>query len=112
MPDHRRRSPARFLAPLALIVVGAALYVVVTNINESGDGAGDKAPKADRTTTEPATTPTTPAKRKRRFYRVRAGDTLPAIEERTGVTQDDILLLNPELDPANLQIGQRIKLRE
>jgi LysM repeat protein len=114
MPDHRRRSPARFLAPLALIVVGVAIYAVITSTTDGGGGGGGetKSPQADRTDTEPKTTPTSPAKRKRRFYRVRAGDTLPAIEERTGVTQDDILLLNPDLDPANLQIGQRIRLRE
>lgn len=112
MRDHPRRSPARYLAPIALVVVGVAFYVVLTSVNQGTPDGTSKRPTGEQTTTDPATTATTTAKPLRRFYRVRAGDTLPVIAERTGVSQDRIVTLNPDLDPATLQIGQRIKLRE
>ena len=39
-------------------------------------------------------------------YTVRAGDTLGAIAEETGVTVDELLELNPDVDPQSLTVGQ------
>lgn len=41
-------------------------------------------------------------------YTIKAGDTLYSIATRYGVTVNDILRLNPGIDPNNLQIGQVI----
>ena len=48
----------------------------------------------------------------RTFYRVRLNDTLGLIAEQTGVPVEQLEALNPELDPQNLIVGQRIRLRE
>lgn len=45
-------------------------------------------------------------------YKIRKGDTLSAIAERYGVTEDYIRELNPGLDPLALIPGERIKLRD
>ena len=109
-----RRSAARLLAPLALVVAIAAVLVVVqssTTSNGSGDGDGratnGQATEA-RTTTE--------GRRQRRparaTYTVKLNDTLGLISEKTGVDVERLQTLNPELDPQNLIVGQKIKLRE
>jgi LysM repeat protein len=106
------RSPARFIAPLALVAVAVALFMVVSSsLNESGNGSAP-----DRTSGgEPAASPTPDGKKERkgpRRYRVKTGDTPSSIAEETGVPLEEILRLNPDLDPQTLAPGQRIKLRE
>ena len=106
------RSPARFIAPLALVAVGVALFMVVSSsLNESGDGSEPGQTSGNR----PSATPTPDSKRERkgpRRYRVKTGDTPSSIADKTGVSLDEIMRLNPDLDPQTLAPGQRIKLRE
>jgi LysM repeat protein len=52
-----------------------------------------------------------PRSRPRKFYVVRAGDTLSAISSRTGIPIATLQILNPSLDPNALQTGQRLRLR-
>jgi LysM domain len=107
-----RRSPARLLAPVALLVaVGAVAYVVSNSTGNDDDGASDNANR----TVEPR--PRENGRRQQRrpqraFYRVRLNDTLGLIAEQTGVPVERLEALNPELDPQNLIVGQRIRLRE
>jgi LysM repeat protein len=106
------RSPARFLAPLALVAFALALFVVVSNTTK--DDAGT--PGA-RDTGQPAQSTTSPTgqggkKRKaRRSYTVKSGDTPSGIAEKVNVPLDQILELNPDLDPQALTPGTKIKLR-
>ena len=106
------RSPARFIAPLALVAVAVALFMVVSSsLNESGNGREPGQTSGNR----PAASPTAEGKRERkgpRRYRVKTGDTPSSIAEKTGVPLEEILRLNPDLDPQTLAPGQRIKLRE
>lgn len=44
-------------------------------------------------------------------YVVREGDALSAIAQRTGLTVDRLMELNPTLDPQTLVPGRRIRLR-
>ena len=67
---------------------------------------------SERTTTTPPAKTQRQSRRKRRNYTVKAGDTLGAIAEKTGVSVERLLVLNPELDPQALVAGQRIRLRE
>jgi LysM domain len=107
-----RRSPARYLAPLALVAVCAALFAVVTST--LGNGEGSQATE-ERPTASPDGADGQPARerrrRARRFYVVRAGDTPGAIAERTGVPLTELERLNPDLDPQQLNPGQRLRLR-
>jgi LysM repeat protein len=104
------RSPARFLAPLALVAFVIALFMVVTSSeNQPGDS---NAPNQSSGT--PAASPSGTAEKPkgRRRYTVKPGDTPSSIAEKTGVPLDEILRLNPDLDPQTLSPGQRIKLRQ
>lgn len=111
MHQGRRRSAARLFAPLALLVAVAAVLVVVQSTTKSDDSKGDTSSK---TTTEQGTTTDTPQKprRVRPNYTVKLNDTLGLISEKTGISVERIEALNPELDPQNLIVGQKIKLRE
>jgi LysM repeat protein len=104
-----RRSPARLLAPLALVGFVIALLVVV---NSSSTGGGSSASESRPA----ATKTTTPKKGKsahkvRRRYTVKPGDTPSGIAEKTGVPLSKILELNPDLDDQSLTVGDKIKLR-
>ena len=43
-------------------------------------------------------------------YSVRSGDTLGTIAERFGTTVDQLLVLNPGIDPRALRVGQSIRV--
>ena len=111
MHRGRRRSVARLLAPVALLAAGVAVLVVLQSTTDSSD---PKDGAAGKTTTEQGTTPdnTQKPRRVRPTYTVKLNDTLGLISEKTGVSVERIETLNPELDPQNLIVGQKIKLRE
>lgn len=112
MHDHGRSSPARLLAPLALVAFALAVVLVVVASSGGGDGGGggDTARSGSSGTGTP-TTDTAP-RRTRATYTVKIGDTLGSIAEKTGVSVERLQILNPELDPQALLSGQKIKLRE
>src|SRR5262245_34621398 len=99
-----RRSVARIAVPLAFL---AAVTVAVLLVRSGLDEA------ATRANTLPVTTvpTTTTSSQSRRFYRVRPGDTLAAIAPRFGLTEVELLALNPGIEPTALRIGQRIRVR-
>lgn len=115
MADHRRlrRNTARVIAPLALLACGVALVLVVMSFTDERQKDDDA---KTRTTTQSGerTTPQGDEQRRsqRRIYRVKLNDTLGLISEKTGVPVERLQELNPELDPQNLVVGQRVKLRE
>jgi nucleoid-associated protein YgaU len=43
-------------------------------------------------------------------YSVRSGDTLGTIAERFGKTVDELLVLNPGIDPHALRVGQSLRV--
>ena len=106
------RSPARFLAPLALVAVVIALFVV---IGSSNDDTGKSTGSPSQSSGQSSGTKGTKSKKQRkgpRRYTVKTGDTPSSIAEKTGVPLEQILSLNPNLDPQTLSPGQRIKLRQ
>jgi LysM repeat protein len=107
------RSPARFLAPLALVGFVIALFLVVTNSRPESETPAGSSNSSD---TRPASSPSGKGDKKERKgprrYRVKEGDTPSSIAEKTGVPLEEILRLNPDLDPQTLSPGQRIRLRQ
>ena len=117
MPDNPRRSPARLLAPIALVAFAVALLLVLGgsetgNGDDGGNGGstGSTEPTTSETATE--TSPDEAERPRRRNYVVKAGDNLDLIAETTGVPVETLQEINPEVDPQALVIGQTIKLRE
>lgn len=119
--DHgSRRSPARFLAPLALIAVVVAFLAVVNGSGGSGStdtGSPASSTAAKTTTTQKSPqkkTASTPASAKEdpgKTYTVQVGDTLGGIADKTGVPLQTIEDLNPSVDPHAMVAGQKIKLK-
>lgn len=109
-----RRSPARLLAPLALVACALALLFVVGAALGGGDsdsdGSGAETP--EQATTKATESTEAPAPPRKRTYTVKAGDNLDLIAEKTEVPVDTLQELNPEVDPQALVIGQKITLRE
>ena len=95
------RSPARFIAPLALVAFALALFIVVSSTKDDGnpDGARDAA--------QPAQSTASPnggggKKRKRpRSYTVKAGDTPSGIAEKVNVPLGSDPRAQPRSRPAD-----------
>jgi LysM domain len=115
MPNHGRprRSPARLIAPVALVASLLAVALVVSNSGGNDDNGGDGGnPTRTAEPREPQQERPQQRQPQRTFYTVRLNDTLGLIAEQTGVPVEQLEALNPELDPQNLIVGQRIRLRE
>jgi len=104
MPDYKPNQFVRVFAVLALIAAFVLVAVVIVT-SEGGDGGdGGKAHK------------THVSKAGRRaidkgVWIVHPGDTLGAISVKTGIDEETLKALNPDLDPQTLLEGQRIALR-
>jgi LysM repeat protein len=107
MPDYKPNYFVRAFAVLALV---AALVLVIAVIATSGGGSGAsdngnggksdvKVSKAGRRALQKG------------VWIVHSGDTLGKISLKTGIDEDTLLQLNPDLDPQALLEGQRIALR-
>ena len=104
-----RRSPARFLAPIALVAVAVALYSVAKDPSKSSESNSNGAnPTATATSTSKSSAKKKTSK-KRKSYTVKAGDTLSGIAEKTGVSLETLNDLNPDVD--TLSPGQKLRLR-
>lgn len=108
------RSPARFLAPLALLAVVVTIYLVVRP--ELGGSPESSKSTAPATTSGKAAAParkvrtgsSKPAASK--AYTVKPGDVLGSISEATGVSQLDLIDYNNLDDAQSLRVGQKLKL--
>ena len=120
MDPGRRRELTRYGAPAAfLLAVTIAVLLVKSGLD---DGSQEETVAAPTTTTQTATTAptttisltdsgtitTTPANAQ--YYIVESGDTLGAIAAKYDTTVDELLTLNPDVDPSALQPGQRIRV--
>jgi LysM repeat protein len=108
------RSPARWLAPVALVTCAVAVFAIVSS-GPSDDAGTDGAttserPASQRSTSSQRRRSSSRRSTRRRAYTVRAGDTLSAIAEKTDVPLSELQALNPDLDSQSLQTGQRVKL--
>jgi LysM repeat protein len=109
MAARRRRSPARWLAPLALITCAVAVYVVVDHTLRD-NGSSQPGQSTQRATPTKPTSGTATGSKRRRSYTVKSGDTLSAISIKTGVPLQTIQRLNPKLDAQTLHAGQKVRL--
>lgn len=107
-----RITPARLLAPLALMTVAVALYLIVSG--GTSDPVNRVAPSSVKTRSDKSESARSSKPKRstgRRRYTVRPGDTPSGIAEKTGVTVQKLLELNPDLSPQALSPGDRLKLR-
>jgi LysM repeat protein len=104
----RRLWAARFVAPLAFFVAATILIILIQRGLDGG--STDTATTAAGTITLPPPTGSTTTSTKKRFYRVKGGDTLESIAAKFHTTVNDLLTLNPNIDPLALSPRQRIRV--
>jgi LysM repeat protein len=104
----RRLWAARFVAPLAFFAAATILIVLIQRGLDGG--STDSSTTATPTITLPPPTSSTTTSTKKRFYRVKRGDTLESIAAKFNTTVDDLLTLNPNVDPLALSPRQRIRV--
>jgi LysM repeat protein len=113
-----RRTAARFAAPAAFLIA-ATIAILLVRSALSNETATPAPPVTTAVTTAPTTTAaetetgpagTTTAAGEGEFYEVEAGDTLETIAAAHGTTVEQLLVLNPDVDPVALSIGQRIRV--
>lgn len=121
MDPGRRRELTRFGAPAAfLLAVTIAVLLIKSGLDNGSQEQTVAAPTTTtQTTTEAKTTtklvltgtvPPTTAPANAQYYVIQSGDTLGAIASKYNTTVDQLLTLNPEIDPSALQPGQRIRV--
>ncbi|HET6868110.1 MAG TPA: LysM peptidoglycan-binding domain-containing protein [Solirubrobacteraceae bacterium] len=101
-PATRRpgRIIARLLAPLLLLGVGAAVFLIVSSppgfLRNTGVGTHASPPPAHR--------------RLPPYWKVRPGDSFAVIAAKTGLSVDQLQAYNPAIDPLALTPGERVNL--
>jgi LysM repeat protein len=123
------RNAARLAAPAAFLAAATVAVLLVRDAVTSDAPVSPAATVAEQTqpaaTTakpkpqpkpKPAPTPTTTAQptttaAAEEFYVIESGDTLETIARQYGTTVEQLLVLNPDVDPVALSIGQRIRIR-
>lgn len=106
-----RRLATRLAAPAAFLAgITIAVLLVRAGLN---DGETTTAAQTSVATTTAATTaPTQTATQQTPvFVEVESGGTLDQIALDNDTTVEQLLQLNPGLDPTALQVGQRIRVR-
>jgi LysM repeat protein len=98
----------RIAAPAAFFLAATILVVLI----ERGLNGDSQTPTTVLPTTSAPDTTTTAGTTtsKKKIYRVKAGDTLESIAAKFDTTVDDLLALNPDVDPLALSPGQKIRV--
>ena len=128
MPADRREL-ARLAAPVAFLVGITILIVLVHSALSSGGGTTTAAetttartttkakpkqkPKTttSATTTAATTSTTATGTGPAQYYTIQSGDTFGAIASREGTTVQELLALNPGVNPNALTVGQQIRIK-
>jgi LysM repeat protein len=108
--EARRRSFARYAAPVAfLAVITIGVLLVRAGLRQGRQHAN--APTVTAATTLAQTTSTGKKPHHPRTYRVQPGDTFDSIARKNGTTVARLEQLNPGVDPTSLQVGQKIRVQ-
>ena len=111
---RRKARLARYAAPIAFLAAATVAILLVRSGLDNGDATPPPATTAATTTaatTEPGTTGTTTNEAGAEFYVIQAGDTLAVIADEHDTTVEQLLVLNPDVDPVALTVGQRIRVK-
>ena len=107
---------ARYAAPAAFLLAATIAVLLI----RSGLSSDDRTAPPPAATTAVATTrqqpPTTTGRATTaapgpQFYVIQEGDTLADVAAEYDTTVEQLLVLNPDIDPVALTIGTRIRVR-
>jgi LysM repeat protein len=107
-----RARLARYAAPAAFLAAATVAILLVRSGLENGDVTTPPATTAVTTAAATTTTPgTTTSAAGAEFYEIQRGDTLAVIADEHDTTVEQLLVLNPDVDPVALTVGQRIRVK-
>jgi LysM repeat protein len=101
---------ARFAAPAAFLAAATIAILLVRAGLENGEAGTPVRTETAPAATQPGTTSGTNTQAAE-FYEIQPGDTLAVIAEEHGTTVEQLLVLNPNLDPVALTVGERIRVK-
>ena len=119
MDPRTRHELTRYGVPAAfLVAVTIAVLLVKAGLDDGSTNTTTAArPTAPTTTTRATTTgrivltdtaPTTTAEG--RYHTIESGDTLGSIALQYDTTVEELVRLNPDVDPSALRVGDRIRV--
>jgi LysM repeat protein len=111
---EQRGELARYAAPAAFLLAATiAVLLIRSALNESGPAPATTsvAVTTRPTTTAKTTTATTTTTGAARYHTIVSGDTYQQIALDEDTTVDELLRLNPGVDPAALTVGQKVRIR-
>jgi LysM repeat protein len=129
MDPRRRKELARYGAPAAFLAAVTIAVILIKSGLSGGSGSTTTVglfPTTTRTattttatttklvlTTPQATTATTTETTTpgAEYYAVKSGDTLGSIAQKYATTVDELMTLNPGIDPTALLIGQKLRVK-
>ena len=104
-----RDQAKRYGAPVAFLAAATiAVLLVRDGLRSDPAPAGSSAPVAT-VATRPTVTAVPPGQR--RFYRLRVGETLSDVAIRFDTTVAQLVALNPRIQPTNLRVGERVRVK-
>jgi LysM repeat protein len=107
------RSPARFLAPIALVAFAFALYSVVQKARDDGaDSSSSNTPAQTTPAKGSSSKSSKKPKHVKRFHRVQKGETPSSIALKYHVSVKTLQKLNPKMDPNALNVGELLRLHK
>ena len=107
-----RGEAKRYGAPAAFLAAVTIAVLLVRSGLQTKDSPGTTSVATTQSTpTATGTTTGATAAKRRQFYRLRTGETLSDVAIRFDTTVEDLLALNPGIEPTNLNVGQRIRVR-
>ena len=104
-----RKQAKRYGAPSAFLLAVTVAVLLVRSGLRSDAAPATTAVRTQTVAPPPSTTPV-PVKR-RRFYKLRSGETLSDVAIKFNTTVEQLLALNPGVQPTNLTVGQRIRVK-
>jgi LysM repeat protein len=104
--DHRQL--AHYGAPVFFLLAVTVVVLILRSGLSGGTQSSVPTSSTGKVTTTFATT--SQQRTKTRIYTVRSGDTFGAIAIRFRVSVEDIVALNPGVEPTALHVGQKIKV--
>jgi LysM repeat protein len=120
---RRRRELTRFGAPAAFLAAATIAVILIKAGLRDGSEAEPTTvgaiPTAAATTTAPRvttqlvlteSTPATTTAPEGQYYVIQSGDTLGSIALKYDTTVEELVRLNPDVDPTALHVGQRIRV--
>jgi hypothetical protein len=114
-PVMAARSPARFLAPIALVAFAFALYTVVQHARDDGAGSSSSGTPSQTTPAKSGSSSKSAKKSSghvKKFHRVRRGETPSSIALKYHVSVKTLQKLNPKMDPNALTVGELLRLHK